>query len=310
MAAKKLVITVPASSANLGPGFDSIGIAVNRYLTIEAESAADWSFASDSPELENVPSGKDNLIYVVAEELARELGKELPPCRVKMYSDIPLARGLGSSAAAIIAAIELADQLTGAAMSKEEKMRFASLWEGHPDNVGPCLYGGLIVGSHSDEDTNIVHCGVPDIELVLAIPASELMTKKARGILPEQLGYHQAIKGSSISNVLVAALLRENWELVGKMMVRDVFHHPYREKLVPGLEYIMKNVRNYGAYGAALSGAGPTVLCLAPKNKGVDVRDALQRDFQHFHVQTAQVAAFGSRARYVSVPQNITAASS
>ncbi len=293
-----MVITVPASSANLGPGFDSIGLAVNRYLTLEAERAFEWRFYSDSPELADIPEGKDNLVYQVAEELARQLGKELPACKVKMTSDIPLARGLGSSAAAIIAAIELTDQLTNASLLKEEKMRFASTWEGHPDNVGPCLYGGLIVGSHNEEETDMVHCGVPDIDLVMAVPSSELMTKKARGILPESLPYHKAVQGSSVSNVLIAALLKENWELVGKMMVRDVFHHPYREKLVPGLAEIMENIQDYGAYGAALSGAGPTVMCIVPRGKGEEVCEKLQKDYPQFQVQTAKPAPFGSNVRY------------
>ncbi|RSL30396.1 homoserine kinase [Salibacterium salarium] len=299
-----MVITVPASSANLGPGFDSIGLAVNRFLTLEAEEAAEWSFSSTSSELNDIPQGKDNLVYEVAEELARQLGMELPPCEVKMTSDIPLARGLGSSAAAIIAAIELTDQLTGASLTKEEKMRFASLWEGHPDNVGPCLYGGLIVGTHTDEDTNMVHCGVPDVDLVMAVPDTELMTKKARGILPEHLEYHHAIRGSSVSNVLVAALLKEDWALAGKMMGRDVLHHPYRAKLVPGLLDIITNIKDYGAYGAALSGAGPTVMCLAPRGSGEDVRNKLQTDYPDFHVQTAEPAAFGAVVRYMQVKEN------
>ncbi|MGY4689077.1 homoserine kinase [Salibacterium sp. K-3] len=303
---EKLVITVPASSANLGPGFDSIGLAVNRYLTLEAEPASEWHFSSDSPELQGIPPGKENFIYVVAEELARQLGMDLPPCRVKMTSDIPLARGLGSSAAAIIAAVELADQLTGTSLSRKEKMRFASLWEGHPDNVGPCLYGGLIVGTHSQDATDMVHCDVPDLDLVMAVPAAELMTKKARGILPEQVEYHHAVRGSSVSNVLIAALLKGEWELAGKMMGQDVFHHPYRAKLVPGLVDIMDNVKDYGAYGAALSGAGPTVMCLVPRGNGESVRRQLQLDFPNFDVQTAKPDAFGSSIRYVNIKENST----
>ncbi|WP_233275737.1 homoserine kinase [Salibacterium aidingense] len=301
---EKMVITVPASSANLGPGFDSIGLAVDRYLTLEAEPSSEWHFSSNSHALDGIPSGKENLVYIVAEELARQLGTELSPCTIKMTSDIPLARGLGSSAAAIIAAVELADQLTGPSLSKEEKLRFASLWEGHPDNVGPCLYGGLIVGTHSEEDTNMVHCGVPEVDLVMAVPEKELMTKKARGILPEQVEYHQAIRGSSVSNVLIAALLKEDWELAGKMMGRDVFHHPYRAKLVPGLIDIMDNVRDYGAYGAALSGAGPTVMCLAPRGTGETIRKNLQLDFPDFDVQTAKPSAFGAYTRYTKVTEN------
>ncbi|WP_240374499.1 homoserine kinase [Bacillus piscicola] len=299
MAGKKLVITVPASSANLGPGFDSIGLAVNRYLTLEAEQAEEWSFESESPELATMPAGNDNLVYKAASGLAEELGVELPPCHVKMTTEIPLARGLGSSAAAIVAAIELVNGLTRTELSIEEKLRYASLWEGHPDNVGPCLYGGLIVGTHSKVETNLVHCGVPDVDLVLAVPSSELLTEEARGILPESLNYADAIRGSSIGNVLVAALLKEEWDLVGRMMGSDIFHHPYREKLVPGLTDIINNARRYGAYGAALSGAGPTIVCLAPAGEGSAVCGELQKDYPDFHIYPARPAPFGATVRYV-----------
>ncbi|WP_252315291.1 homoserine kinase [Sinobaca sp. H24] len=305
MRGEKLVVTVPASSANLGPGFDSIGLAVDRYLTMEVTLAEEWSFTSDSAELEGIPYGKDNLIYIVAETLAKELDKELPACRVHMTSNIPLARGLGSSAAAIIAGIEMTDQITSAGMTTEEKMRFASIWEGHPDNVGPCLYGGLIIGAHSDDATSMVHAGVPDIDIVIAVPEQELMTKKARGILPAQLPYKDAIKGSAVSNVLTAGILTGNWELVGDMMVRDVFHHPYRAGLVPGLMEIMQEAKAYGAHGAALSGAGPTVLCIVPKGDGEKVRQKIQKDYPDFDVQIAAPDEKGSQVFYVKADAEI-----
>ncbi|SFE94788.1 homoserine kinase [Alteribacillus iranensis] len=300
MAGKKIVITVPASSANLGPGFDSIGLAVNKYLTLEAERADEWSFHSNSAELANMPSGKDNLVYQTALRVSEDLGVTLPPCNVRMTSDIPLARGLGSSAAAIVAAIELANWLTGASLTKEEKMRYASREEGHPDNVGPCLYGGLIIGLHTETSTDIVRCGVPDVDLVLAIPSAELMTKEARGVLPDRLEYQEAIQGSAIGNVLTAALLKEDWDLAGRMMAKDLFHQPYRAKLVPGLTEILENARKYGAYGAALSGAGPTLMCLVPYDEGEKVREALQRDFPQYSIQTAKPAPFGSVVRFVN----------
>lgn len=297
MESERLIITVPASSANLGPGFDSIGLAVNRYLTLEVERATSWEFFSRDPELQEIIQDENNLIYEVAHALAAKVGKELPPCRVHMMSDIPLARGLGSSAAAIIAAIELANQLTGASLSEEEKMRFASVWEGHPDNVGPCLYGGLIVGSHTEEDTKIVHCGVPTVELVLAVPSSELLTKKAREVLPQELPFHEAVKGSSISNVLVAAILKDNWELAGEMMTRDIFHQPHRAALIPELTEMIQNMKQYGAYGAALSGAGPTVISFVPKGRGKKVASKLERAYPCFEIELAKPDAFGVQVK-------------
>lgn len=306
VADKRLSITVPASSANLGPGFDSVGLAVNRYLTLYIDRAEEWEFFSNSSELSSLPNKEDNLVYQAAAAYAAEYDVELSPCRVEMVSDIPLARGLGSSASAIIAGIELADEMAGLHRSKEEKMQFASGWEGHPDNVGPSLYGGLIVGAYGEEKTHVMHCGVPDVDLVLAIPDNELLTKEARGALPSELPYATAIHGSAVSNVLVAAILKEDWKMAGEMMVRDVFHHPYRADMVPGLEEMLSGIRQYGAYGAALSGAGPTILCFVPSGRGEEVKRAIKEDYPSFRVETAKPAPFGSSVHYVNQPAGVS----
>ncbi|OLO28577.1 homoserine kinase [Alkalihalophilus pseudofirmus] len=293
MSLEKMLITVPASSANLGPGFDSIGIAVNRYLTLKVQPSEKWHFHSNSAELKGVPEGKENLIYEVAEHIAHELNGDLYPCDVEMISDIPLARGLGSSAAAIVAGIELANQLLKADLTVEQKVRFASLWEGHPDNVAPSIYGGLIVGSHSEERTDVVYCGVPEIDLVMLVPDKELLTKKARSILPEQLPFKEAIRGSGLANVLVAAIIQGNWQLAGEMMTRDLFHHPYRLPLVDGLEDVMNSIRELGGYGAALSGAGPAIICFTEKKSGDQLRLKLSEKYPSFSVELVEPAAEG-----------------
>ncbi|WP_209125751.1 homoserine kinase [Alkalihalobacillus sp. BA299] len=298
MSLEKLLITVPASSANLGPGFDSVGIAVNRYLTLKVQSSEKWRFHSDSPELTGVPEGKENLIYEVAEHIAQELGGDLFPCDVEMISDIPLARGLGSSAAAIVAGIELANQLLKANLTVDEKVRFASLWEGHPDNVAPSIYGGLVVGSHSAERTDVVYCGVPAVDLVMLVPDKELLTKKARSILPEDLPFKEAIRGSGRANVLVAAIMQDNWQLAGEMMTRDIFHHPYRLPLVDGLEEVMKSIRDLGGYGAALSGAGPAIICFTEKHSGHVLQQKLAENYPGFSVERVEPASEGIKVEH------------
>lgn len=298
MSQEPFVITVPGSSANLGPGFDSVGIAVNRYLALEVVQADQWTFQSSSIELAGVPTGEDNLICQVAKHVASELGYDLPPCQVTMTSDIPLARGLGSSAAAIVAGIELANQLLDDPLSIEEKVRFSSLWEGHPDNVAASVYGGLVIGTHTEASTHVLYGGVPELELVLLVPSEELMTKKARGVLPKMLEYRQAVRGSGVANVLVAAMLQGNWKVAGEMMSEDVFHHPYRRELVPHLEEVIDVVQQEtDAYGAALSGAGPTMLCLAPLQRGKAIQEKLQRRFPHFQVEVLKPAKEGITVR-------------
>jgi homoserine kinase len=290
---EKMIITVPASSANLGPGFDSIGLALDRYLTLEVTPNDKWYFHSSSKELEGVPSGEDNLIFKVVTHIAKELGKDVTPCSVKMVSNIPLARGLGSSASAIVAGIELVNQQTGADLSVEEKVRLASLWEGHPDNVSPSIYGGLVIGTHTEERTDVVYCGVPKVDLVMLIPDEELMTKKARSVLPDAIPYKQAVRASGVANVLVAAILQDNWDLAGEMMINDVLHQPYRMSLVPGLEDVMGNIRDLGGYGAALSGAGPAIICFTEMGTGPQLQSRLKKKYPQFSVELVKPAVEG-----------------
>jgi homoserine kinase len=282
MSHEKFLIKVPGSTSNLGPGFDSIGLAVNRYLTLEVSRADAWHIESSTPGLENLPVGKENLIYQAAEVVAKDAGKELPPCHIQMTSELPVARGLGSSAAAIVAGIELADYLLGLDLTKEQKARYGSLFEGHPDNVSPSVYGGLIIASHSEEETNVISVGQPDVEMVVMIPSHELKTSEARSVLPESLPYKEAVEGSSISNVLVAAMLTGDWKTAGKMMERDLFHQPYRMKLVPALKDIVEYSKDLGVYGVVLSGAGPTVIGFVEKGHGEEAAEKLREEFPEY----------------------------
>lgn len=290
-----LKIIVPASTANLGPGFDSVGLAVSRYLTLEVRPAGEWKFIPCSPEVRGIPTGAENLIYQVAEQVAATYGYTLPNCSVDVYSNIPLTRGLGSSAAAVVAGIELADALVGLELTREQKIRLASCYEGHPDNVGASLYGGLVIGCHRKQGTDIVH--IPDIQLdlVAIIPDYELETKKARSVLPQLLAREEAVEASAVSNVLVAALLTKNWELAGKMMAADLFHQPYRKELVPQLPLAQELALEYGAFGVALSGAGPTVLAFIEPGKGKYVKEKLRPHFSNCSVELLTVEQKGSR---------------
>jgi homoserine kinase len=290
-----LKIVVPASTANLGPGFDSIGLAVSRYLTLEVTLGDRWRFVSRSSEVADIPSGTENLIFQVADQLAKEYKRELPSCFVNVYSDIPLARGLGSSAAAIIAGIELANELADLSLTLEEKARFASSYEGHPDNVGASLYGGLVIGSHRKEETNIVHINDLELDLVVIIPSYELKTTAARDVLPDHFTRMVAVEASSVSNVLVAALLTKNWHLAGKMMDCDLFHQPYRKAIIPELHAVQAVAKEYGAFGVALSGAGPTVICFAEPGHGKKLKEKLSSHFNAYTVELLSVERNGSQ---------------
>lgn len=272
-----LQIKVPASTANLGPGFDSIGMSLSLYLIVEASPAEKWEVIPLSDELKAFPSDESNFIIATAIQVAKRYNKELPPCRVTVSSEIPLARGLGSSASAIVAAIELADSLGGLHLTQEEKFTIATNMEGHPDNVGASIFGGLVVGCQlgNEADIEVIHS--VDLELLAVVPNEELLTKSARDVLPKTLPFAEAVAVGAVSNLLVAALLTGNNKLAGKMMALDKYHQPYRKKLVPHLDIIEQEAPKFGAYGVALSGAGPTVLCFIQKGQTETVATGLKK---------------------------------
>ncbi|MCH1625534.1 homoserine kinase [Fredinandcohnia quinoae] len=292
---RSLQITVPGSTANLGPGFDSLGLAVSRYLTLHVEPSDKWEFIPISPILNDIPTGQENLVYVVASQIARAFSKDLPPMRVNVSSDIPLARGLGSSAAAIVAAIELTNEICDLQLTDDEKLQLACQYEGHPDNVGASLFGGLVIGSHrGSENTDLIRVNTNSFEMVVLIPSYELKTTDARKVLPEQLSHQDAVKASAISNVLVAALLTNNIKMIGKMMDLDLLHQPYRTSLIREFEKIREAAKRQGAFGVAISGAGPTVICFVENGKGKEVKASLMSEFEDFLVEEISIETKGS----------------
>ena len=202
-----LTITVPASSANIGPGFDSAGMALNRYLTLHVAPNEEWIFEHRSLHLPQAPPAEDHFIFNIAGQLAREYHAALPPCKVVVESDIPLARGMGSSASAVVAGIELANQLCGLALSQSEKLQWATKFEGHPDNVAAALLGGFVITATFDGRVEYFQTANIDVDIVLFIPDFELKTEAARKVLPDQFSRNSAASASGIGNMMVAGLL-------------------------------------------------------------------------------------------------------
>jgi len=296
-----LKIQVPGSTANLGPGFDSVGLALNRYLTLAVTFAENWTFKPISEEVANVPEGKENLIYKVASKLAEKHSVNLPACYVEISSDIPMTRGLGSSAAAIAAGIELCDRVCKLNLSDEEKIHFASKFEGHPDNAGASIVGGLVVGYLTDDHTYFVKVDNLDVDIIAVIPPYYLYTKDSRGVLPKTFKFQQSVKASAISNVLVGSIMNNNWELAGQMMEMDIFHQPYRESLVPELSAVRKIGKEHGVYGTVLSGAGPTILCFAPKGMRHSLRPKLKEAFPHCEVTQLEIDYEGTKSWFTHI---------
>ena len=265
-------IKIPATSANLGPGFDSCGIAVNRYLEIAVKETTDaWEIEHDLGQ--DIASDQENLLI----QTALSVTKDLVPHRIQMTSTIPLARGLGSSSSVIVAGIELANQLGRLNLSNQEKLTLATKIEGHPDNVAPAIFGQLAIASYDATSGQVdnVTAPFPECGIVAYIPKQELLTKTSRAVLPETFTYQEAVKASAIANVMLGALLTNDIKLAASMMAKDRFHESFRAKIVPELAQLKNLATKNGAYGAFLSGAGPTVLFLTPKDQEAQLMNQL-----------------------------------
>lgn len=257
-----LRIKVPGTTANVGPGFDSCGLALQLYLTLEVGAEQD-SWEVEHQLGSGIPTDSENVIVTTALSLAPNLA----PRKLKMTSDVPSTRGLGSSSAAIVAGIELANQLADLQLTAAKKVEIATLIEGHPDNVAPAILGDFVVATKINQDVFAVKHTFPETGIIAFIPQKELLTSESRTVLPSELSYSEAVKASSIANVMIAAVLEGNLFLAGQMMEQDLWHEIYRKKLIPHLEKIREISQENGAYGTFLSGAGPTVLVLVPKDK-------------------------------------------
>lgn len=264
-----LKLKIPASTANLGVGFDSIGMALDKYIqmSIKKIEGTEWKFLYYSSELESLPKDKSNYIYKVAQEVAQKYNVKLPCLQIEMRSDIPLARGLGSSASALVGALYIANYFGNIQLSQYELLQLATEIEGHPDNVAPTIYGGLISGYYNPDTkvTDVARIDVPKVDIILTIPSYELRTEDSRNALPETFSHKKAIQNSAISNTMICALIQHKYELAGKMMEQDGFHEPFRQYLIPEFNKVRQLSRQHRAYATVISGAGPTILTLSPR---------------------------------------------
>ena len=265
-------IIVPATSANVGPGFDSVGVAVTKYLEIQVcEEREEWMIEHQLGKW--IPRDERNLLL----KIALQIVPDLQPRRLKMISDIPLARGLGSSSSVIVAGIELANQLGNLKLTDHDKLQLATKIEGHPDNVAPAIYGNLVIASSVEGQVSAVVAPFPECAFLAYIPNYELRTRDSRGVLPKKLSYKEAVAASSIANVAIAALLTGDMVKAGQAIESDLFHERYRQELVREFATIKKVGKKNGAYATYLSGAGPTVMVLAEPDKMPKIKAELEK---------------------------------
>lgn len=283
-------IIVPATSANVGPGFDSVGIAVTRYLTIEVLEPSDaWLIEHDLGA--GIPTDEKNLLL----STALSITPAIQPHHIKMTSEVPLARGLGSSSSVIVAGIELANQLANLQLSDAEKLRIATEIEGHPDNVAPAIFGNLVVASYIGEDVQYVTADFPTCDLVAFVPSYQLKTSDSRNVLPKEWSYKEAVAASSVANVAIAALLKGDLVTAGRSIELDHFHERYRQSLVKEFPQVKEVAHQHDAYATYLSGAGPTIMnLLAPEHTAAFVA-ALEKLGLEGQIFQLKIDTFGVR---------------
>lgn len=258
-----LRVRVPATSANLGPGFDSFGVALPLLADFDLRPARTWSVSVDGDGA-GVPTGSDNLFVVAALATAAAAGSSLPAHHVTQRSAIPLARGLGSSAAAIVGGCVAANAALGAPLDRRTLLRIASEVEGHSDNVAAALYGAFTLTLPTADGPAATRLAFPSgWRVCLFVPSQSLSTEHARGVLPPSVSRADAVFNLSHAAALIAALMRADGALLSIAM-EDRLHQPARLRLVPALDDLIAAARAAGAFGAALSGAGPSVLAIAP----------------------------------------------
>ena len=282
--ASAIQVRVPASSANLGPGFDVLALALGLYLRCTLRRSDQGlrvrATGADSSE---IPCDESNLIRRAFARLAGEQ-KAKEPVELEIANEIPLGKGLGSSGAAIVAGLALANEWCGLNQSLEQLIQLATEMEGHPDNVAAAVRGGLVASCQAEDGTVLsLKSGYPaGLEVILVVPQFRLSTAKARAALPAQYSRQDAVFNLQRVALLLAALREGRTELIAEAM-RDRLHQPWRAPLVPGLEPILKLAPMAGLLGVALSGAGPSVVALC-RNPGAEVAEAIVDCFRQQNV--------------------------
>ncbi|MCC5614299.1 homoserine kinase [Nostoc sp. CHAB 5836] len=285
-----VTVTVPATTANLGPGFDCIGAALKLYNEFKFTRLEEGglNIHVTGTEAAQVQTDESNLLYQAFVKFYQHIEQTPPTVKIEIQLGVPLARGLGSSATAIVGGLVAANQLEGTPMSQSQVMELAIAMEGHPDNVVPALLGGCRLAATIGVAWEI--CDVPwhqDIVPVVAIPNFELSTSEARGVLPTEVSRADAIFNTAHLGLLLRGLETGNGQWL-KTALQDKLHQPYRKALIPGYDALNIAAVSAGAYGMVISGAGPTLLALADKLHSKAVEAAMLAAWQEEGI-TAEV---------------------
>ncbi len=282
---QKVVIDVPSTTANIGPGFDCLGAALdlnNRFVMKRIEGDGErFELIIEGSEGSHLRGGPDNLVYRAAQRVWKAAGISPVALEAKVRLAVPPARGLGSSATAIVAGLIGANALMGDPLSKEKLLELAIDIEGHPDNVVPSLLGGLcMTAKAASQRWRVVRCEwMSSVKAVVAIPSIRLSTNEARRVMPKTIPIGDAVVNLGALTLLLQGLRTGNGDLIADGM-HDRLHEPYRWRLIKGGTEVRDAALKAGAWGCAISGAGPSVLALCPEERSASVSQAMVRAWE------------------------------
>ncbi len=274
-------VLVPASTANLGPGFDCLGLALSLYNSVEMtalDPAEGLQVEIEGEGADRLSADSNNLIVRSANAIWEKIGCGPVGVRIKAHNDIPLGSGMGSSAAAVVAGSAAANALAGGPLSRSDLLRLATQIEGHPDNAAAALFGGLTMVSATGDELLYATLEVPPLKVAIALPGIRLSTIEAREALPKNVPLQDAVFNIGRAAFVVRALQLGDYEMLGFAMT-DKLHQPYRRKLIPGFDAAVSAARTTGAAAVALSGAGPGLAAFAPDHHW-DIANAMKAAFE------------------------------
>ena len=294
----KISVKVPATTANIGPGFDCMGMALPIYNTITIEetvlpgtgieiNAINNDSTADNLMFEHIPMAETSIIYKAVELLYNSIGQTPSELKITVQSQIPIARGLGSSASVIVGGLLAANELLGHPADEVALLSIATEVEGHPDNVTPAIVGGLCITSQEDDGTILYRkLNWPEEwNITVCIPDYELSTDISRSVLPKEVPMGDAVFNAKRLAMFVEAVNTKDAELM-KIALQDKLHQPYRMKLVPGLDKIIENLKHEeNVLGCVLSGAGPAILVISQKNDLDKIKSIVKETWEDMNVK-------------------------
>ncbi|WP_455525551.1 homoserine kinase [Peptostreptococcus stomatis] len=288
-------VKVPATTANMGPGYDVLGMALSQYSTFQCQEDDKISLTIKGLESEKLVNQdhEANLVVRSMNHLFKYVDKYPKGYKLEIINDIPLARGMGSSASAIVGGLLVANYLVGADLNQDEILKLATQIEGHPDNVAPALMGNIVLSTKAPDDQVIYHSIKPfdDLTCVLFIPDYEVSTSMSRAVLPQSISMADAVHTSGHLSLMLAGFMTGNKDLIGKTMV-DRLHEPYRKSLIKNFDDFKASALEAGAFAFSLSGSGSTIIAYCDHDSAPHVKRAFKEVSQKYSISgTSKIIA-------------------